>query len=82
MKHEIEAIYENGLLRPLEPLDFRDNERVRLTVQSSGDYLDDDAFQWATRESDTSVSLEHVRDILAKVDGNLADVVIAERGEY
>jgi predicted DNA-binding antitoxin AbrB/MazE fold protein len=30
----VEAVYESGVLRPLEPLDaLREHERVRITVQ-------------------------------------------------
>ena len=31
----VEAVYESGVLRPLEPLDdLKEHERVRITVQS------------------------------------------------
>lgn len=30
----VEGIVENGVLRPREQLNFRDHERVRITVQS------------------------------------------------
>lgn len=34
MNITIEAIYESGVLRPLEPLDgLKEHERVRITVQ-------------------------------------------------
>jgi predicted DNA-binding antitoxin AbrB/MazE fold protein len=29
----VEAIYENGVLKPKEPLPFREHERVTLTIQ-------------------------------------------------
>ena len=29
----IEAVYENGVLRPLRPLDLRQNQRVRVTIR-------------------------------------------------
>jgi predicted DNA-binding antitoxin AbrB/MazE fold protein len=28
----VEAIYENGVLKPVEPLPFKEHERVRVTV--------------------------------------------------
>jgi predicted DNA-binding antitoxin AbrB/MazE fold protein len=31
----VEAIYENGVLRPTEPLGFREHEKVRITVQQT-----------------------------------------------
>jgi predicted DNA-binding antitoxin AbrB/MazE fold protein len=30
----VEAVYENGVLRPSEPLPWKDGERVRVTVNS------------------------------------------------
>jgi len=33
MSFEIEATYENGVLKPDKPLPFKDKERVRVTVQ-------------------------------------------------
>lgn len=42
MKHEIDAIYENGQFRPLVPLDLPEHHRVVLTVESgvADDWLD------------------------------------------
>jgi predicted DNA-binding antitoxin AbrB/MazE fold protein len=33
MPRNIEAVYENGVLKPLSPLDLKEHERVRLTVE-------------------------------------------------
>jgi predicted DNA-binding antitoxin AbrB/MazE fold protein len=33
MTKQIEAVYENGVLRPDEPLDLKPNTRVRVTIQ-------------------------------------------------
>jgi predicted DNA-binding antitoxin AbrB/MazE fold protein len=35
MSKQIEAVYENGVLRPDEPLDLKPNTRVRVTIDSS-----------------------------------------------
>lgn len=32
-----EAIYSNGVLKPVEPLELGEGERVRLTVQRTGE---------------------------------------------
>jgi predicted DNA-binding antitoxin AbrB/MazE fold protein len=84
MKQRVDAVYENGLLRPLEPLNFSDHERVSVTVESGGgeDWLDHDVVEWARQEGDPTISLEEVRHRLAKLSGSLSDLVIAERGEY
>ncbi len=31
---QIDAVYENGVLRPTEPLPFREHARVKITVES------------------------------------------------
>lgn len=33
MTLSVEAIYENGVLRPVEPLPLKEHEQVRITVQ-------------------------------------------------
>jgi predicted DNA-binding antitoxin AbrB/MazE fold protein len=37
MTHTLEAIYEDGLLKPLEPLDLAEHTKVRLTVETEED---------------------------------------------
>lgn len=34
-----EAIYENGILKPAQPLPLKEHEKVHVTVQSSGDWV-------------------------------------------
>jgi hypothetical protein len=84
MKQTFDAIVENGLLRPLEPLHVPNNQRVSVTVGSAAteSWLDEDATQWALQEGDPTISLEDVRRRLAKSDGSLSEAVIAQRGEY
>ena len=84
MRQIVDAVYENGLLRPLQPLYLPDHERVSVTVENGvgDDWLDQDAVEWAKQEGDPSISLDDVRERLSKIKGPLSDVVIAERGEY
>jgi predicted DNA-binding antitoxin AbrB/MazE fold protein len=35
MSKQIEAVYEDGVLRPDEPLDLQPNTRVRVTIDSA-----------------------------------------------
>jgi predicted DNA-binding antitoxin AbrB/MazE fold protein len=35
----VEAIYENGVLRPLQPLPLKDQERVQVTVASTSNWV-------------------------------------------
>jgi predicted DNA-binding antitoxin AbrB/MazE fold protein len=85
MSKQIEAIYENGVLRPLEPLDLDEYQRVTITVADEGEGeedLFDPAFtRWCAEQSRDAPSLEEVRQALAKIRGSMADVVIAERDE-
>ncbi|HVC97641.1 MAG TPA: antitoxin family protein [Pirellulales bacterium] len=39
MGFTFEAIYENGVLRPTQPLPFEENERVCVTVESPLDLV-------------------------------------------
>jgi predicted DNA-binding antitoxin AbrB/MazE fold protein len=84
MRQTVEAIYENGVLQPLEPLNLPDHERVSVTVEpaTDEDWLDRDAKEWAKREGDPNIPLDDVRKRLAKITGSMSDVVIAERGDY
>ena len=87
MKRQIDAIYEKGVLRPLEPLDFEEQQRVRITV-SNGDQKDpladllDTAFmERCAREGSGAPGIEAVRRMLSKITGSMADVIISERDE-
>ena len=84
MKQTVTAIYENGLLRPLQPLNLPDQERVSVTVNSAAgeQWADEDALEWASQQGDATISLEDVRRRLGKLSGSLSELVIAERGEY
>ena len=84
MSKQIEAIYENGVLRPLEPLSLDEHQRVTITLaeESGEEDLFDPAFtRWCAEQSRNAPSLEEVRQALAKIQGSMADVVIAERDE-
>ncbi|MFL5342163.1 MAG: antitoxin family protein, partial [Gemmataceae bacterium] len=37
----VDAVIENGLLRPTQPLPFAENETVRIIVQPKGDWVQD-----------------------------------------
>jgi predicted DNA-binding antitoxin AbrB/MazE fold protein len=84
MVQRIQAIYENGVLRPLEPLNLPDRQEVSLTVQTgeNADWLDDDALRFAEIEGDCEIDIEDVRRRLASISGLLSDSVTSERGAY
>jgi predicted DNA-binding antitoxin AbrB/MazE fold protein len=38
-----EAVYENGVLKPAQPLPLQEHERVRLTIQAAPNWVEDTA---------------------------------------
>lgn len=84
MTKTLSAIYENGLLRPLEPLSLNEHQRVSVTVS---DVAIDPVDKWLDHEYMTMVdsmdepvpSLSEVRQILSKIPGDLSDTIRAER---
>ena len=43
MSEAVEAIFENGVFRPLKPVDLAEGERVKLTVTVADEGADDPA---------------------------------------
>jgi predicted DNA-binding antitoxin AbrB/MazE fold protein len=83
MTKSIAAVYENGAFRPLEPVSCHENERVFLTVETAAaseeDLFDREFHTYCDTQADDSVSLEAVRQALAKIPGSLTDDIRAER---
>jgi predicted DNA-binding antitoxin AbrB/MazE fold protein len=85
MTETVQAIYENGVLRPLSPLNLREEEQVTLTLARSedgiADWEDGDCYEACKKEADESVTLEQVQKALSKIPGSLTVDFIAERDE-
>jgi AF2212-like protein len=87
MSKRIEVIYENGVLRPLEPLLLRDQQRVSIvlpddvTPPAGGDWLDIECMRSCDTEADETVDLDEVRQALSKIPGSMTSDFIAERRE-
>jgi len=86
MHQQVKVVYENGVLRPLEPLppQLQEHQHLTVTIDTLGALearVDTACVAAAKRDADPSVSLEEVRQILAKVPGTLAEAVRAERDE-
>lgn len=82
MMKKLQAVYEKGVLRPLEPLDLRDQQCVSVTITdeaSTEPWLDSEYLAACAQETDDAVSLEEVRAALAKIPGSLTEDFIAER---
>jgi predicted DNA-binding antitoxin AbrB/MazE fold protein len=79
---ELKAVYENGVLRPLGPLPLRERQEVTLTISEyAGDLLDAEFLESCRAGADPHVSLQAVRDALAKIPGPLTGDIRAERDE-
>jgi predicted DNA-binding antitoxin AbrB/MazE fold protein len=77
MREQIEVIYENGVLRPVTslPRPFGEHQHLLVTIE-----WPDGADNWLD-EANPSVSLEAVRQALAKASTTLARAVSSEREE-
>jgi predicted DNA-binding antitoxin AbrB/MazE fold protein len=86
MHRVIQAVYENGVLRPLEPVTFAENEHVQLLVedeQAYEAYLVEllggrEAYEAAKHET---ITHEEVRKALSKDTSSWADTVRQMRDE-
>jgi predicted DNA-binding antitoxin AbrB/MazE fold protein len=85
MSEVFEAIYEDGVLRPLEKLSLRPKQRVFLRIDESLNAvaeLEDKAFaEYCRAQGDPNVTLEEVRQALAMIPGSLTEACSAERDE-
>lgn len=87
MTKAVEAVYEGGVLRPLETLDLRERQRVKVVLQPTTsaageeDWLDAECLRECAAEADEAVSLESVRRALAKIPGSLTAEFVRERDD-
>ncbi len=82
----IDAIYENGVFRPLVPVSIPDRQKVGLTIHEStddplADLVDENAYASLPDYGGEIPSIEKVRQALSGIQGNMSDAVIAEREE-
>ena len=89
MTNHVDAVYENGVLRPLQPLPLEEHQRVRVTISSiSGDSLaslvDQSFLEQARKEvaaADYIPTHEEVRRMTAMDVSSWSEAIIAEREE-
>jgi len=88
MDQKVEAVYENGLLRPLKPLSLKEAEHVTLTISDApSDFSrrDLDVVERARKELagfGKVPSIDELRAALAVIPGNLSEDVVRDRGDY
>jgi len=85
METTVQAVYEGGVLRSLQPVPFQDRQEVTVTVRVSheGNIRRDhpllvSADEWANAATD-EISLEEVRRALSRISGSLSKAIIRER---
>lgn len=84
MTKTLAAIYENGVLRPLEPLKLRERQTVAVTISDSvGDiadaWLDHEHMAAADGIDESEPTLEEVHAALSSIPGDLSDDIRGER---
>ncbi len=78
----INAVYENGVFRPLSPVSLKEREFVTLSVQGQGDDLIAHEFlAQHARHPVPRASLEEVRQMLSRIPRTAAELVDQEREE-
>ncbi len=85
MTLRVEAIYRDGVLRPLVPVDLTESQHVTLLITNTASgpsQLDTELVERARAEVAAMLhppTIEEVRRVLSKIPGSLVDDVIAER---
>ena len=88
MKQQVDAVYENGVFRPLTPVAVGESQRVRITIADADPqpvFVDTELVERARAEVAAMKhrpSIEEVRAALASLPGSMAETVIEERGEF
>ena len=89
MPLQVDAVYENGVLRPLQPLDLKEHEHVVVSVEkatsaSSRSSLAVEYIEKIKRDllaAEPGPELDEVRRRLAKIPGSMAAEIVAQRGD-
>jgi predicted DNA-binding antitoxin AbrB/MazE fold protein len=85
MTKTFEAVYENGVLRPVDPLSLPDQSRVIVTITDATPFEGDASAYYPSEEWEAAlrdeISLAEVRQALSSIDGSLSDAVVALREE-
>jgi predicted DNA-binding antitoxin AbrB/MazE fold protein len=88
MPRQVEAVYENGVLRLLQPLDLTEHEHVFVSVTKTSaswraslavDYIE--GLRRERQGAGPAPGLEEVRSRLGKIPGSMAADIVADRGE-
>ena len=83
MEKTVQAIYEGGVLRPLEPIPLDEHQEVTVTISYYGDIPCEHPLlaspeEWASAAGD-EISLDEVRRALSTIRVSLSETIIDER---
>jgi predicted DNA-binding antitoxin AbrB/MazE fold protein len=83
MTQRLQAVYERGVLRPIEPLRLAENQLVSVILfdDTPEDTLEFENPAHFKALADTSVTIEAVHTALSKIPGSLDADFQAERDE-
>ena len=82
MSRQVEAVYENGLFRPLEPLTLEEQQHVTVIIEDAPKaepWIDHEYLAALEASVESEPTLEAVRKALSPISGSLSDAVRAER---
>ncbi|MGD1098324.1 MAG: antitoxin AF2212-like protein [Bryobacteraceae bacterium] len=85
MEKTVQAVYENGVLHPLEPLLLEERQKVIITISDETEAslnhpLLVSSEEWSDDAQD-DVGLDEVRQALSTIQGSLSEAVLEERRE-
>ncbi len=89
MTRQVEAVYENGMLRPLEPLLLEEHQHVTVVITEPQTFprrshLDSDYLEAIKKEVASMgrvPTLEEIHKITSKDPASWAEAILAEREE-
>jgi predicted DNA-binding antitoxin AbrB/MazE fold protein len=84
MEKTVQAVYENGVLHPLEPLLLEERQKVTVTISDATDVPSNPLLvcpeEWSDAAQD-DIGLDEVRQALSTIHGSLSEAVLKERRE-
>ena len=86
MTIRVEAIVENGVLRPVDPIPLYNQERVVLTIEPLDQDIDHEYLAQCqadrTKPGGVARTIEEIQERWKDVPGSFADLIIQERGDH
>lgn len=84
MTQQTDAVFEHGVLRPLQLLSLVERAKVKLMVSVVEDesWMDVEFMDSCASDSDSTIRLEDMRTALAKIHGSMDSAIDETRGEW